>query len=222
MSFRYELFESSPLKRVDTEEGRRYVTEDGNIYTSVTTALSYLTRKHIQRWRNAVGAEKANSISLQAARAGTKMHAIAEKYCLDEDWKKDANPVALNNFLNIKPYLDDNVETIYGVELQMYSNELKCAGTSDLLCDYQGINTILDFKTSRNFKSKEKITNYFLQAAAYGIMAEELYDWRPEQIVILMAVNNSEAVVYVEEMEHYRKLARNYFDLLHQGKIQEL
>jgi hypothetical protein len=219
MNFVHNLFEAKRLERIEKEGRRLYVTEEGNQYPSVTTVLSWLSRKHIDRWKAAVGHEVANRISSGAARNGTAVHNVAEKYVLNDPTWKDAMPIAVEQFLRIKPYLDENVSEIYGVELQMYSNELQVAGTADLICKYNGKPTLLDFKTSRRKKSKEDILSYFLQACAYSQMVKEHYDMDIEQIVILMAVADDEPLVFVEPIESYITLAQKYFKFYQEGKL---
>lgn len=219
MNFVHKLFEPKTLKRVHEDGKRLYLTEKGNYYPSVTTALSYLSRKGIQEWRNRVGHEAANKISSEAARAGTAVHNIAEKYVLNDPTWKDAMPISLEKFKTIQPYLDKNVNEIYGVELQMYSDQLKTAGTADLICLYDGVPSILDFKTSRRRKSKDDILSYFMQGTAYSIMVKEHYGMDIEQIVILMAVNDDSPIVFAEPVSAYEKMVRKYFQLYTQGKL---
>jgi len=218
-NFKHDLFEPKKLNRINEEGKRLYVAEDGEKYPSVTTVLSYLSKRKIQQWRNNVGHEKANQISTQASRAGTAMHNVAEKFVLnDESWVKE-NPISVDRFNVIRPYLQ-NVDVIYGIELQMYSHELKTAGTADLICKYKGKNTVLDFKTSRREKSKDDILSYFMQCCAYGIMAKEHYDFDVEQIVILMSVANGTALIFEEEAQPYIKMTKKFFQLYNEGKLQ--
>lgn len=218
--FDYELFESIDLKRVNEDGKRLYLTETGEKYPSVTTVLSYFSRKGIAAWRKRVGHETANKISTQAAGFGTAMHDIAEKYILGTLVEKEANPIALSSFRTIQPYLDDNVDKIYGVELRMYSHELQTAGTADLICRYEGKNTLLDFKTSRKRKTRDDIYSYFIQCAAYAVMVKERYDMDIEQAVILMAIrddNNPE--IFVEDIEPWVRMTRKFFDLHNRGLL---
>lgn len=219
MKFEHKLFEKKTLKRVNEDGKRLYLTEEGNYYPSVTTALSYLSRKGIQNWRKRVGDAVANKIGSEAARAGTAVHNVAEKYVSNDPTWKDAMPIPLQKFKTIQPYLDEYVTEIYGIELQMYSDELKTAGTADLICQFDGRNTVLDFKTSRRRKKKEDILSYFMQGTAYAIMVKEHYDMDIEQIVILMAVNDDSPIIFVEPVSKYEAMVRKYFDLYTQGKL---
>jgi genome maintenance exonuclease 1 len=218
--FRYELFEPKTLQRINEEGKRLYVTESGEKYTSVTTALSYFSRKGIAIWRSRVGDAEANRISRQASAAGTAMHDIAEHYMLGTLDEEKMNPIAWSNFKTIKPHLDENVEIIYGVELQMYSDQLKAAGTADLICQYDGKNTILDFKTSKKKKTRSQIKTYFMQGAAYADMVEQHYGLKIDQIVILMAVHGSpDPVVFIEPIGEWSEMTRKFFQLYNEGKL---
>lgn len=219
-SFQYELLEPIKLQRKNEEGKRLYVTEGGNRYSSVTTALSYFSRKSIAKWRQNVGAEKANKISTQASTFGTAMHNIAEQYVLGELDTSKSNPIALESFRKIQPYLDANVDVIYGIEHQMYSDELQTAGTADLICRYDGKNTLLDFKTSRRRKTREQITTYFMQCAAYSVMAKERHGLEIEQAVILMAVRDDDPIVFIEDIEPWIKMTRKFFDLYNKGLLK--
>lgn len=220
--FNYELFEPKTLKRINENGQRLYVTETGEKYPSVTTALGKLSRKGIAKWRKRVGAEAANKISTQASRAGTAMHNVAEDYVLGRLNEKETNPIALSTFRYIQPYLDDNVDIIHGVELQMYSDVLKTAGTADLICEYDGQKTVLDFKTSKRWKTKEQCTSYFMQAAAYSQMVKEHYNIDINKIVILMAVHEGGSIIFEEKVDDWMKLTHKYFKFYHEGKLEDL
>lgn len=219
--FALKLFEAKQLKQINENGQRLYVTETGEKYPSVTTALGALNRKKIWEWRKRVGAEVANKISTQASRAGTAVHNVAEDYILGNSLEAH-NPIALNTFNTIKPLLDDNVGDVYGVELRMYSDQLRTAGTADLICQYNGKNTVLDFKTSKRWKKKDEITTYFMQSAAYAQMVKEHYDMDIEQIVILMAVGQGEGhLVFVEDVKDWKAMTTKFFDLYHKGKLKD-
>ena len=220
--FVLDLFEPKKLNRINEDGRRLYVSESGDKYPSVTTALGVIGKKKIYEWRKRVGNEAANKISTQASRAGTAVHDIAEKYMLGELVESESNPIALNTFRTIQPYIDRNIDLVKGIELQMYSDELRTAGTADLICRYDGKNTMLDFKTSKRVKTKDQITTYFMQAAAYSIMAKEHYDYDVEQIVILMALHDGEPIVFVEDIQPWIPMTKKFFDLYHQGKLDNL
>lgn len=194
--------EESP--RVEIDGIRHYQTPAGT-FKSVTTILGEkLDKSGLLAWKERVGEEEAAKVSTQAARRGTAIHNLAEAYLMnDENWKKGAMPVNLDTFSRIRPILDLNVGSIYGIEIPLYSWRLKAAGTCDLLAGFRGINSIIDFKTSKRIKKEEDIEGYFLQATAYSMMAEELTDLKFPQIVIIMSVDNEESLVFVKQRDDY-------------------
>ncbi len=194
--------EQSP--RVEIDGIRHYQTPAGT-FKSVTTILGEkLDKSGLLAWKERVGEEEAAKVSTQASRRGTAIHNLAEAYLMnDENWKKGAMPVNLDTFSHIRPILDLNIGSIYGIEIPLYSAHLKAAGTCDLLAGFHGINSIIDFKTSKRIKKEEDIEGYFLQATAYSMMAEELTDLKFPQIVIIMSVDNEESLVFIKQRDDY-------------------
>lgn len=194
-----EVFNRFELE-VESEDGVRYYkTPMGDKYRSVTTILSELTKKDIQKWRERVGEETATKISTQASRRGTKLHSIVERYINNEDnFLAEEAPVYGDMFNSIKSILDDNVGVVYGQEFCLYSDYLKTAGRCDLFCTFKGFNTVVDIKTSSKPKRAEWIGNYFMQATAYAMMIGERFNINVPKIAIVMAVENGEPLLFVE------------------------
>jgi hypothetical protein len=205
-------FKDHKLERVMVNGKRHYLTPDGNKYPSVTTVLSSLNKEAIQEWRNKVGHEEAQKITTQASRRGTAVHLLCEKYVAnDPNWAQGAMPVNIETFKSIKKYLDEWCDVVYASELQLYSNELKTAGTCDLIARIHGIRTVGDFKTSRKRKEKEWITNYFYQCAAYAIMLQEREGvWCP-QICLMIATDNDGLQVFLEHTANYVNDVKQFF-----------
>ena len=157
------------LDRAQHKDGRRYVTLDGNAYPSVTTVLSIINEDKIAAWRAKVGEEKANRIGTQAANRGTAVHSIIEKYLHNED-TSDFMPHIQQSLQNLKPLIDKHVTKVFATECPLYSDHLKLAGTCDAIVEWDGVPTIVDWKTSRRPKKKTDIPNYFAQLAAYAVM----------------------------------------------------
>ena len=112
-------------------------------------------------------------------------------------------PTDMHTFLQIKPYLDLNLGSIYGIEAPLYSSRLRTAGRCDLLAGWQGVNSIIDFKTSRRLKKEEYIESYFLQATCYSLMAEERTTLKFPQIVIIIAVDHEDPQIFVKQRDQY-------------------
>jgi genome maintenance exonuclease 1 len=113
-------------------------------------------------------------------------------------------PINVQTFNSIRSILDKNIGTIYGIESLLYSRLLKAAGTADLLAEYNGVNSIIDFKTSKRIKTEDQIESYFIQTSAYSLMAAEHSNYNFPQIVIIMMVDNEDPLVFI-------KKARDYF-----------
>lgn len=202
----------TPCPRIEVDGVRYYSTPAGN-FKSVTTILGErLDKTALIAWKTRVGEEEANRVSTQAARRGTAIHNLAESYLKNEpNWKRGAMPINLETFSKIRPVLDKNIGTIYGVEVPLYSAVLKTAGTCDLLAGFNGINSVIDFKTSKRVKTEDDIESYFIQATAYAMMAEELTPYRFPQIVIIMSVDHDDTLIFVKPKDLYVKRVLEVF-----------
>ena len=194
-----------------TDTGRTYNAPNGKSYPSVTTVLSILTEDAIRSWRDRVGEEQADIVSGKASRRGTKVHSIVEKYLNNEDTSKFL-PHIQQSLENLKPVLDNDIGTIFGLEVALYSDHLGVAGRCDCIAQYNGVPSIIDFKTSRYIKKKEKISNYFAQGAAYAIMWEERTGMVIPNVVVIMDVDHEKPVVFVEHRDNYTKLLKETID----------
>lgn len=189
-----------------TPNGRMYKTPDGKSYPSITTMLGYFSKAAIMAWRKRVGAEEANRISRRAAGQGTRIHHIAEDYINNKpDYlKEDEMPHILSMWKPLKKVLDEHLGTIVLQECPLYSHYLKLAGRVDLVAEFDGKLSIVDFKTSRRVKTRDEISSYFMQAAAYSIMFEERTGTPITQLVIAMTVENeSEPLLFVEKRDDW-------------------
>lgn len=196
----------SDLIAETVSSGRTYNTPDGNKYPSITTVLSILSIDSIMAWRKRVGDEEANRISTRASRRGTSLHLIAEKYINnDPDYKKKFTPDIIETFNTIKPILDTRIGRVYGQELPLYSNYLKVAGRVDCIAEFDGVPSIIDFKTSRRVKKAEDITSYFMQESAYAIMWEERTQQPIVNLVTIMAVDDNPPLVFKEHRDNWTK-----------------
>ena len=162
------------LKQVNHESGRWYEDPEANRYYSITNVLSILSEESIQKWRAKVGEEEANRISRQASGKGTEVHDMIEAFVLG-DTKETKNLLALQNFKEIKPIIEDKLSKVYATEKRMFSSHLGVAGTVDCVGEWEGKTSIIDWKTSKKFKKKEWIHSYFMQAAAYAQATDPTY-----------------------------------------------
>lgn len=179
------------LLRENLDGSRYYVTPTGEKYPSVTTVLSDYNKKAIVEWRKRVGDEKANEISRKATSRGTSVHSIIEKYLKNEQVKhEEMMPNVKSLFVRMKQELN-KLNNIHALEENLFSHELGLAGTVDCVAEYDGVLSVVDFKTSTRLKKKDDIKNYFMQGAAYSTMFTEMTQLPIEQVVIMIGVDSA-------------------------------
>lgn len=194
----------------ETVDGKRYyLTPEGNKYSSVTTVTGIRSRQSIAEWRKKVGEEEANKISTRASSRGTKFHDIIEKYLnnsLDEKVEMQ-NPLPYTMFKSAKKTLD-RINNIHLLESALYSDYLQLAGRVDCIAEFDGVLSVIDFKTSSKEKEEYQIENYFVQETAYAAMYYERFAIRPEQIVTIISCESGCTQLFV------KKNINKYFQLL--------
>jgi genome maintenance exonuclease 1 len=191
----------SDLDAETTSSGRLYRTPGGS-FPSVTTVLSILTEDVIQAWRKRVGDEEANRVSGRASQRGTLVHSIIEDYLNGKD-TSEYLPHIRQSLANVEPILDSRIGRIFGIEVPLYSEYLGLAGRCDCIAEFDGVTSIVDWKTSKYPKQKEKITNYFCQMAAYAIMFEERTGKAITNLVVVMDVDGHEPLVFKEHRDNW-------------------
>jgi CRISPR/Cas system-associated exonuclease Cas4 (RecB family) len=207
------LVERHNLITENTESGRFYRTPKGR-FRSVTTVITEKQDKRwLEAWRARVGELEAKRITTQSARLGTAVHNIAERYLLNIDPYVDkAMPLHVEAFKPIKKALDASVDHVYGAELPLYSVALKAAGKTDVVAQYDCVNSVIDFKTSRRIKKECDIEGYFLQSTAYSLMFETMYGISVPRIVIIMTVTGeNEPLLFVKDRGKYVNKVINLF-----------
>jgi hypothetical protein len=185
--------------------GRTYSTPDGSRYPSITTVLSILSEEAIAKWRARVGTEVADAIGRKASGRGTLVHSIIERYLLNED-VTEFLPHIRQSLENVRPILDERLGTIYGLEVPLYSTHLGLAGRVDCIAEFDGVPSIVDFKTSKRVKKKENISNYFAQMAGYAVMWEERTGRPITNTVVIMDVDDNEPLVFKEHRDNHIQL----------------
>lgn len=183
-------------------DGKRYYSlPDGTRLPSVTTVIGAKKKEAIMAWRRRVGDEVANKISKQATSRGTNVHTLCERYLRNESLG-DIMPDALEMFKSIKPHLH-KINNIHYQEQALWSTKIGMAGRVDLIAEWEGKLSVIDFKTSKKIKMVEDIQDYFAQCTAYSAMYEELVGNSIDQIVILMAVENDKPLIFIEKTEDH-------------------
>ena len=193
--------------RTENINGKRnYVTPSGELYPSITTVLGELSKAAIQKWRKRVGETEANKISGKASRRGTSLHSVCEAYIQNEEkFLNGETPHIVELFKTIEPILE-RVDNIQGVELALYSDHFGIAGRTDCIAEFDGVLSVIDYKTSNKIKKKEWCDKYFAQGAFYGVAYEELTSIPVPQVVIIIAVENEQPQLFVEKRDDWTHL----------------
>lgn len=175
---RENKYDYKSYTRNDNDGPRTYNVGDKKI-PSVTTILSATQSKEkreaLDRWREREGYQNAARITQQAAKRGTEMHYVLEQYINGvgylnlSDEGAQARMMAHEIILNLEP-----LKVVYGSEVSL-AYEDQWAGSTDLVCLYDGKPTILDFKQSNKPKREEWIEDYFYQIAAYSLAHKKNY-----------------------------------------------
>jgi genome maintenance exonuclease 1 len=201
-----------------TPAGRFYYPPSGEKFPSVTTVLGVQDKSGLEAWRKRVGEEEAKRISVQAANRGSDVHLIAENYLNNmKDYGKGRMPVNVMTFNTLKPILDSRVNNIYFQEAPLYSRKIKTAGRVDLIAEFDGKLSIIDFKTSKKLKEAKWIEGYFLQTAFYAAAFYERTGVPIKQGVILVMVDDDKPQVFTvntyEWLPKFIELRKKYFEL---------
>ena len=180
---------------------------------SVTTILSATQppekAKALAEWRLRVGADEATRIVDNSATRGTAMHRIIESY-LTGQYHLDLTDVGRNahNMAQtiIKNGLDNKITEYYGIEVTLYYPDLY-AGTTDLVAQHVGCDSIIDFKQTNKPKKREWIEDYFVQIAAYAMAHDYVYGTTIKKCVVMMCDPNNlyqEFVIRDHEVKNYK------------------
>lgn len=199
-------------------DGKRYyVTPDGKKLPSVTTVVGAQKKQSILEWRRRVGEETANKISRQATSRGTNMHTMCEYYLNNEPKPPGVvMPDAKEMFISIKPYLN-KINNIHYQEVGLWSAQLGLAGRVDCIGEYEGKLSVIDFKTSKKIKKREDILDYFWQCTAYALMYEELVGTPIDDLVIIMAVDNEQPMIFKEKTQDHIEGLVKAIDFYHKN-----
>jgi len=197
------------LKRIQTKQGRRYVGEDEKPVPSVTTILGDTGDKTaLIAWRKRVGDAEATRISTESAGLGTKVHNALEKYILGEEWNTFGNNHVSILAESMTNEMVNNgltkIDELWGVEVALIAKGLY-AGTSDAVGMFNGVESIIDFKTAKKIKKREWIEDYFMQGCAYALAHNEMFGSNIQTVAILMIDREGKYKDFVIEGDEFNE-----------------
>ena len=185
-SNKYSYIQGKQITDVDT--GTRFYDFQGFRLPSVTTILAKTKNQaYLTRWKNKVGHEQAEAIKNLSSKRGTAMHKFLESHIQGVGYD-DLTPIGCE----AKPMAQKIIEMglapvseIFGSEVMLHYPGLY-AGSTDLVCNHNGLETIVDFKQANKPKKKEWIEDYFAQIAAYAMAHDAYYGSEIRQGVIMI------------------------------------
>jgi len=220
--FNHVDLDLQPLEREHIDGVRYYKIPDEDELVkmvSITSVTSHFNKEIFINWRKKVGNEEADKITKAATARGTDMHTLTEHYLKNEDLP-DVRPISDFLFKIAKGKLN-KIDNIHALEGPLYSKELGIAGTVDCIAEYDGELAIIDFKTSKKPKPRNWIEHYFVQCMAYGCMLYEMTGISIKKLVIIMACENGECVIYEErDKAKYIKLLGKYINKFVKDKLE--
>ena len=188
------------LETKEIDGKRFYVTESGSAFPSVTTVTGWEKRAFFAEWRR-----KNPDESKRVLRRGTRFHSMVETYLKNQPIiQSEYTPKEYYLICQFKPLLE-HVDNIHALETAMYSNLLNLAGRVDCIAEYDGVLSVIDFKTCTAEKEKKDIHDYFVQATAYAIMFKELTGIPVKQIVILLNGEDGSTASHTENPIRFTK-----------------
>jgi ATP-dependent exoDNAse (exonuclease V) beta subunit len=174
-------------------------TENGEVYTSVTTLIGkYKKPFDKDKWSKVVAKregktqdeilDKWSSITTTAQNRGTNVHLVMENYIKSRKIEKGYEEL-VDSFIKKTNGIILPESNILSEEL-LYSHEYKLAGTADLVVENGNNFYILDFKTNKKFNYVNKYNDYFYEPIDYLPQCEfntytiqlSIYAWMHEQL----------------------------------------
>ena len=137
-----------------TDQGSRIYDINGSRLPSVTTILSATkNQQFLKDWKAKVGEQEAERIKNLSSKRGTSMHKFLETHITGVGYD-DLTGLGQEAKAMAKKIIDEGllpVEEYYGSEVTLYYPGLY-AGSTDLVCNHNGMDTIIDFKQANRPK----------------------------------------------------------------------
>ena len=223
-SNKYNYIQGKQITDVDT--GTRFYDFAGVRLPSVTTVLAKTkNQEYLTAWKNKVGHDKAESIKNLSSKRGTSMHKFLESHIQGIGYDdltgigQAAKPMAQKIIeVGLTP-----ISEYYGSEVMLHYPGLY-AGSTDLVCMHNDMESIVDFKQSNRPKREEWIEDYFLQIAAYAMAHDYVYKSNIKQGVIMICTPDlyyQEFKIQGAELKQYKHKFLKRLDMYNELKFDE-
>lgn len=210
----------------DPDTGKRVYEISSYRLPSVTTILGATkNQEFLKEWKAKVGEKRAEEIKNLSSRRGTAMHKFIESY-VDGVGYDDLTGLGQEAKAMAQKVIDVGlapVEEYYGSEVTLYYPGLY-AGSTDLVCNHNGLDTIIDFKQSNRPKKEEWIEDYYLQIAAYCMAHDYVYGSQIRQGIIMVCTPDlyfQEFRFTDHELRRYKHMFLKRLDMYHELKFDE-
>ena len=207
-------------KRVERNEdhGSRTYDVQGLKLPSVTTILDKTKDKtYLDRWKAKVGHEEAERIKNLSSKRGTSMHKFIEKYITGAGYD-DLTEIGVQAKPMAQKIIDVGLTPVteyYGSEVSLYYPGLY-AGSTDLVCVHNEIDTIIDFKQANKPKREDWIDDYFLQIGAYAMAHDYVHGSNIQQGIILICTPDLYLQEFRFEGDRMRQYRHNFLKRLNE------
>ena len=205
-------------KIVNSDGMRQYKVGD-EMFPSITSVLSRISSEGIDAWKERVGTDVANLICQNAINRGNKFHKISEAYlgngCI---CKFENHLLEFGMFKQARAALD-RISDIVGIEMPMVSRELMIGGTADIIAKFDGIDSVIDLKSSTAPKKESWCKKFFLQETAYSLMFEEISSRPIEQMVTIIASENGTVQVLVRNRDDFTQELKEIISQYRSGRV---
>jgi len=210
----------------DEESGSRVYDFNGSRLPSVTTVLSATkNQQFLKDWKAKVGEQEAERIKNLSSKRGTSMHKFLEHHISGTGYDdltpigQEAKPMAQKIVeVGLAP-----VEEVYGSEIQLHYPGLY-AGSTDLVCLHNDLETIVDFKQSNRPKKEEWIEDYYLQIAAYALAHDYSHKSQIRQGIIMICTPDlyyQEFKMQDADLKMWKHKWLKRLDMYHELKFDE-
>ena len=210
----------------DHESGTRVYEVVGTRLPSVTTVLSATkNQQFLKDWKAKVGEQEAERIKNISSKRGTAMHKFLESHIQGVGYDdltelgQAAKPMAQKIIeVGLAP-----ISEYYGSEVMLHYPGLY-AGSTDLVCLHNDLETIVDFKQSNRPKKEEWIEDYKLQIAAYAMAHDAYYESTIRQGVIMICTPDlyyQEFKIQDAELRSWKHRWLKRLDMYHELKFDE-
>ena len=210
----------------DPDTGKRVYEISSYRLPSVTTILGATKNtEFLTKWKAKVGEEQAERIKNVSSARGTSMHKFLESFITDVGYDDltELGQAALPMAKKIMEIGLAPVEEYYGSEVTLHYPGLY-AGQTDLVCNHNGMETVVDFKQANRPKKKEWIEDYYLQIAAYAMAHDYVYGSEIKQGVIMVCTPDlyyQEFKVEGPELRRFKHAFLKRLDMYHDLMFDE-